>query len=37
LKEWKRQRHEKAENDNQKAEQEQSDDIEEAIIIEDEE
>lgn len=37
LKEWKRQRHEKAENDNQEAEQEQSDDIEEAIIIEDEE
>ena len=37
LKEWKRQRHEKTENDNQEAEQEQSDDIEEAIIIEDEE
>ena len=37
LKEWKLHRHEKAENDNQEVEQEQSDDIEEAIIIEDEE
>ena len=35
--EWKHQRNEKAENDNQEVEQEQSDDIEEAIIIEDEE
>lgn len=35
--EWKHQRNEKAENDNQEVEQEQPDDVEEAIIIEDEE
>ena len=37
LKEWKRQRREKAENDRQEAEQEPADDVEEAVMMEDDE
>ena len=37
LKEWKRQRREKAENDSHETEQEPSDDVEEAVMMEDDE